>query len=301
MDATGQAGRRGPVLRRIELAAGPVRCDPVAVQPFEVLQQEGNRPGRGPREIDQVSAQDQEIDPRIADVEGIDRTPAYRGLALAVFEDLELAEYGNRIPQITFEIVADESGPALSSILNDATSGLISCTSPVTVMGYAAHGRDQRAALQPLIEQFAVPLFDDGDRLKTPETSVIGNPTDDQLGCGAGPVAHPRLERSQSSATALPKSLILTYYDPQRDYQAGQMRANAGASGGLEEAVELAAALPADRAKALAESRIAMRWAQRDKLVLRLPPDQLQLRPGNLLPGLAAGAVIDDGSHVAPL
>jgi hypothetical protein len=34
---------------------------------------------------------DQPIDPLIASVEGIDRTPAFRGLALAVFEDLQLA------------------------------------------------------------------------------------------------------------------------------------------------------------------------------------------------------------------
>ena len=36
-------------------------------------------------------------------------TPAYRGLALAVFEDLDLAEFGNRIPVLTFELVADEA------------------------------------------------------------------------------------------------------------------------------------------------------------------------------------------------
>ena len=44
----------------------------------------------------------QGVDPLIASLEGPDETPAYRGLALAVFENLELAEYGNRIPFLTF-------------------------------------------------------------------------------------------------------------------------------------------------------------------------------------------------------
>ena len=43
----------------------------------------------------------QEADPLIATVEGIDDAPAYRGTAYIVFELLPLADYGNRIPQIT--------------------------------------------------------------------------------------------------------------------------------------------------------------------------------------------------------
>ncbi len=36
--------------------------------------------------------------------EGMEKAPAYRGLAYIVFERLPLADYGNRIPQLTFEI-----------------------------------------------------------------------------------------------------------------------------------------------------------------------------------------------------
>ena len=52
---------------------------------------------------------DQEPDPLIAEVEGADKTPAYRGLAYVVFEDLELIDFHNRIPALTFEIIADEN------------------------------------------------------------------------------------------------------------------------------------------------------------------------------------------------
>ncbi len=43
-------------------------------------------------------------DPLIAAIEGADAAPAYRGTAYVVIEDLELAPYGNRIPQFNFEV-----------------------------------------------------------------------------------------------------------------------------------------------------------------------------------------------------
>jgi hypothetical protein len=44
-------------------------------------------------------------DPQIAEIEGEANTPAYRGLAYVVFEDMPLAQFGNRIPQLQFEVV----------------------------------------------------------------------------------------------------------------------------------------------------------------------------------------------------
>lgn len=47
----------------------------------------------------------QEPDGLIVAKEGAANAPAYRGLAYVVFEHLPLAEFGNRIPQLSFEIV----------------------------------------------------------------------------------------------------------------------------------------------------------------------------------------------------
>jgi hypothetical protein len=49
-----------------------------------------------------TGAEDQAPDPLIAVVEG--DAPAYRGTAYVVFEDLPLAAYGNRPPQLSFEV-----------------------------------------------------------------------------------------------------------------------------------------------------------------------------------------------------
>jgi len=224
--------------------------------------------------------EDQPIDPLIGSVEGIDSTTAYRGLALAIFEDLQLAEYGNRIPFLTFELIADEQEPTVGEVLNDAGGGSIECSAPESVVGYAAYGGSRAASVQPLVEQFAVSLFDDGDRLRTPETVAFAA-DDDEL-CA------PKSERDQVPARGLPRALELTYYDPARDFQTGQMRASAASSDGTDDAAELPAALSADRAKALAETSLARRWAQRDRLTLRLPPDRLDVVPGSIF--IAAGS-----------
>ena len=52
-----------------------------------------------------LGAADQFPDPLIEAKEGTDAAPAYRGLAYIVFERLPLEKFGNRIPQISVEVV----------------------------------------------------------------------------------------------------------------------------------------------------------------------------------------------------
>ena len=49
--------------------------------------------------------EDQAADPLIEEIEGAGNTPAYRGLSYVVFEDMALAAFGNRIPQLQFELI----------------------------------------------------------------------------------------------------------------------------------------------------------------------------------------------------
>ena len=57
----------------------------------------------------------QQPDSLIEAHEGSDNVPGYRGLAYIVFEDLPLENYGNRIPNLEFEICAAESTQAAIS------------------------------------------------------------------------------------------------------------------------------------------------------------------------------------------
>lgn len=52
-------------------------------------------------------SQDQEADPLIEAIEGRDCAPAYRGTAYIVFEDLPLEQFGNRLPQLSFEVLRE--------------------------------------------------------------------------------------------------------------------------------------------------------------------------------------------------
>ena len=47
----------------------------------------------------------QEPDSLISAKQGLDKAPAYRGTAYVVFERMPLANYGNRLPQLSFEVV----------------------------------------------------------------------------------------------------------------------------------------------------------------------------------------------------
>ncbi|MEA2931144.1 MAG: hypothetical protein QOG38_3572, partial [Hyphomicrobiales bacterium] len=52
-----------------------------------------------------TGSEDQTPDPLIVAREGADNVPAYRGLAYVVFERLPLENFGNRIPQLSFEVM----------------------------------------------------------------------------------------------------------------------------------------------------------------------------------------------------
>jgi hypothetical protein len=62
----------------------------------------------------------QEQDPLIQEIEGEGNTPSYRGLSYIVFEDMPLANFGNRIPQLQFELIraiSDANPSALENVL----------------------------------------------------------------------------------------------------------------------------------------------------------------------------------------
>ena len=87
---------------------------------------------------------EQRPDPKIEAVEGSGRVPAFRGLAYVVLEDLALARFGNRVPQLSFEVFrpAEERSDADAEDLAHLVKGVamipgsgeyVLATSPVFV------------------------------------------------------------------------------------------------------------------------------------------------------------------------
>ena len=229
--------------------------------------------------------EDQQVDPLIASAEGIDRAPAFRGIAYAVFEQLQLEDYGNRIPSLTFEVVADEDGVELGAIAEELSSGAIAAEGSPELVGYAASGDSVRSAVEALGEVVPLSLADAGAtlRLRIAETGPVR----------AIPAAElrrrPDIVRRASSS--VPDQVTLAYYDPARDFQAGLQRAASFAADSSRQTDRrtAAAALDADAAKALAEFRLAALRAARLSAKLQPGAGQLDLRPG--------GAVSIDGEQ----
>jgi hypothetical protein len=67
-------------------------------------------------------SEDQLPDAKIAAVEGAGRAPAYRGIAYVVFEDLPLGDFGNRVPQFSFEVVRPAQGSIARSLTDISSS-----------------------------------------------------------------------------------------------------------------------------------------------------------------------------------
>ncbi|MGF6860068.1 hypothetical protein ABIE69_000623 [Rhodobacteraceae bacterium MBR-64] len=63
-----------------------------------------------------AGGEDQLPDPLIEAIEGARMVPAYRGTAYVVIEDLQLGAFGNRVPQLSFEVVRAAQGPGIGAV-----------------------------------------------------------------------------------------------------------------------------------------------------------------------------------------
>ncbi|HEX8512763.1 MAG TPA: phage tail protein [Allosphingosinicella sp.] len=226
-----------------------------------------------------LGTEDQNVDPLIAAVEGAAGTPAYRGLAYAVFEDFQLADYGNRIPSLTFEVEADIGALSLRAVA--AELGGLPATGASTILaGYAAGGDSVRAAIATLAELEPLSLIDDGEVLALGGGDGLPAQVEEsELGASASG-AGGRSEWSRRSGDSVPVETTLAYYDPALDYQMGLQRASRPGSALISDRRAVAASLNAATAKALAADRIERLWAARRSAKLHLGWSRLGLWAG---------------------
>ena len=223
--------------------------------------------------------EDQEVDPLIAAVEGAGQAPAYRGIAYAVFEDFQLADYGNRIPSLTFEVEADSGALSLSAVAAEL-GGLASTGESAALAGYAAGGDSVRAAIAALAELEPLSLIDDGETLVL--AGSAGAPAlveESELGAAAAGAGGPS-EWLRRSGDSVPAEASLAYSDPARDYQTGLQRSTRPGPALISDRSAVAASLDAATAKALAAGRLERLWAARRSAKLHLGWSRLGLAAG---------------------
>jgi hypothetical protein len=227
----------------------------------------------------------QAIDPLIAAAEGIDATPAHRGLAYAVFEDLQLADYGNRIPSLSFEVEADDGAVSLATIAATLTDGAVSGAGGPLLGGYAAAGDSLRGAIEGLGAALPVSFADgpDGPRLVDEGADPVAI---DPAGLGAfaaGTKAGPRLLLDRQAAGTLNAALTIGYSDPALDYQRGSQSARRDVPARRAGAIDLPAAVDAATARGIVEARLAREWAGRTTARMALPWRHLDLAAGAIV------------------
>ncbi|HKX23564.1 MAG TPA: phage tail protein [Rhizorhapis sp.] len=227
---------------------------------------------------------DQGQDQLMASAEGTAFTPAHRGTAYALFEDMQLADYGNRIPSLTFEVVADEDEVRIAHVSQSLSGGLLSGNGEATVTGYAAFGPSIADAVEPLINSFDLRLRPQGGRLIM-DGSVAAE----------GAIAAATLARrvngdmvapvssAKQAAALTPQTLSIRYYEAERDYQAGLQRAARPGAGRQHVQIDLPAVVSASQAKGLAAQKAAALWRGRSTLELICGWSGLHRRPGTIM------------------
>lgn len=226
---------------------------------------------------------DNPVDPLIAAEKGA-QSPAFRDCAYVVFESLALADYGNRIPALTFEVFAnDEDVVTLESIVpgtaNPAKPNLIS-----HARGFADEGGAVIRSLSAINEVLPLSCVTTANGVEISAADQVADTVvqlPERLASIDDGETRERSNRRNQSVDLAP--LAVRYYDEDRDYQPGVQRAIGMRPNGLEKMVDLPATMIANGARQLAnENAQRARWKQ-ERITRRIGILDPQFQPGSLV------------------
>lgn len=223
--------------------------------------------------------EDQAADPLIASAEGVGQTPALRGCAYAVFEDLQLADFGNRIPSLTFEVEADAGAVALGAIVEGVSGGAVRSDLTLPVGGFSGYGDSLRGVIAPLAEIAGARFVERDAVLWASHGEEAGEIV--AAGAAADGKKSERSGRDIAALETVPRRVTIAHYDAARDYQIGAQQAARGGAGQRDTRIELAAAMSAPGAKLLAEQVLARALAGRTTRLIRVPWSPSIPEPGD--------------------
>ncbi|MEP2987666.1 MAG: phage tail protein [Parasphingorhabdus sp.] len=231
--------------------------------------------------------EDQSRDGLIASAEGVDAAPAYRGMAIAVFEEMELADYGNRIPSLTFEVIADDGSINLVDIVNDISDHRISLYAQDRLLGYAASGENRRAAMDPIVDNFHLSFWAEHgqvfgqSRQNNASSERVIKPASYITDINGYEVEKPKFETV--SETKIPRQLTLRYYEPERDYQSGSQSGFRPGNSRVITQLDFPAAINASLAKRISQERVWNMYYERSSASIEIPCDAYFGRLGDIV------------------
>lgn len=230
-----------------------------------------------------LGGEDQAPDPLIAAAEGSALTPATRGGAYAVFENFQLADYGNRLPSLTFEVEADDVPVAAGAIAADVSGGTVDgMAASLPLSGFSAYGDSVRGVLETLASISGTWFAPDGAGLRMVGTAEpVRTIADAGFSLpGVQPGDRVTASRTIAAIDTVAQTVSVAHYDPARDYQTGLQRARRPGAGNRNERVDLPAVLAAGDAKAVADAVLARAEAGRTRRSVALGWDAIDIAPG---------------------
>ncbi|MXO65503.1 phage tail protein [Altericroceibacterium endophyticum] len=229
---------------------------------------------------------DQLPDPLISADRG-GQTPAFRGVAYCVFESLQLSDFGNRIPALSFEIIADETGVSLAELCAPLDQPVTDERPLPGLSGFSQSQGGVDAALRDL-----APLFPMGCTVSASGLTLAAS---DNIPTSAAMLDE--ATRADSSDAAAPDSGArhirqlapgerlsgLRYYDPARDYQPSMQRSDGRVESGAPTIMEFPGSLTAANARALLNQTSHRRGLAAERLAWRVASVDTAIRPGMIL------------------
>lgn len=220
-------------------------------------------------------------DPLLAAAEGLDRAPAFRGFSYVVVEDLDLAPFGSRIPNLSFEIDSGETD--VSDWLADAAQpagATVEAREPWALSGFLASAERGRDAL-------SLAMAGDFRRaVRGGDVAFVRQPRLFEI--GRDDLVPPREAGVGLARDPAPSACAFGYLDPERDFQAGLQRA-ARARPGTALQIQLPLAAGAAEARSIAEHVLQRAETASDSVQLTLPWRWLGIEVGDWIQVDGAG------------
>ena len=234
---------------------------------------------------------DQAQDPLLAAELG-NSCPAFRGTAYAVFEDLDLTDFGNRIPALTFEVFAGHGAEMVRLMLGCQGVSTTEAVRFQELSGFSHEGGSLRDVTELVSRLYPLsPRVTNGGLIIAPDAHEP-----DTIFTLPPPAAWDEGEYGKQSGQSLArgdnrsaKIAAIRYYDPAREYQPGLQHAHSTSGdlrtfqfpGAFAAKDALALVRKANRRAAVARDRLAWRCAELDP---RMEPGSLVSAPGH--PGI---------------
>jgi hypothetical protein len=296
-----ESDKKGPTIYKysvhvaVAVCEGPIRKIKRVWADSKVIYDDGTLDSRvGDLRI-YTGTSTQAIDPLI-DASDPGNTPAYRGTCYIVIENLDVTDWGNRVPNFSFEVVADIQMPVQEAIKRIAdragiaageidTDRVCSCLRGYVVLG----PQETTRILDPLMTAFSLGARDDNGVLtfwRRGQEDSYGVVPDSDLGAaedGRSSASHV-VQLTDTREFQLPSQVAVQHLDPDWDLQQGSQRERrVNATNTDVVSITLPITMTVDEARNVAKTILWSSYSERRLVEFDLPPSYIRVQEGDLL------------------